>query len=132
MKYRHSIGCALSMCLIAAQAYATADENLNNCDKPIFSEFQPSPNKYNQSFNEFSLVASPNTLANSISVEVALGTGRLHFGQKDLVIMPRSNGYLEIKGRLNRPIEHGFAKITVTAKSSEGCAKSDGFFVRVH
>ena len=133
MKCRYKIlaAVALSISLNAAYAYNNTGAT-HSCDRPIFSEFQPSPNKYNQSFSEFSLVASANTTPTSINVEVSLGGPKIHFSPKELIITTRATGQFEVRGKLDRPVEHGFARVSVTAHSKPGCEKSDGFLVRIH
>jgi hypothetical protein len=133
MNYRAGFNYAvlLSLTLCAPAVYA-AHEETDNCEKPMFSEFKPSPNKYNQSFTDFSFLASGNTTSDTLSVDVTVGKSKFHFSAKDLTISLRSTGQLAVKGRLLRPVEHGFARVNMTAESVPGCVKSDGYFVRVH
>ena len=114
----------------SAYAY-NSGQSSGHCDKPIFSEFQPAANKYTQSLNEFSMVASANTVPSSIQVKVHYGDRELNFGPHDLEINVLKSGRLEISGKLDRPIEHGFARISVTGHSKPSCEKTDGILVRI-
>ena len=125
-------GLALLICgMPSAYAY-NSGQSSSHCDKPIFSEFQPAANKYTQSLTEFSMMASSNTVASSVHVKVSLGERVIEFGPHDLDIKTQKSGRLEISGKLERPIEHGFVRISVTAHSKPTCEKTDGFLVRIH
>lgn len=133
MTTRYTIVAAILFSLSANVVHAYgSNQSSSHCDKPIFSEFQPATNKYTQSFSEFSLLASSNTSPTSISVNVSAGDIKYHFTAKELQIKPSKNGHLEVKGKLVRPIEHGFARVSVTAHSKPGCDKTDGYLVRIH
>jgi hypothetical protein len=121
----------LSLGLSIAHAYG-GNQSSSHCEKPIFSEFQPATNKYTQSFIEFSFIASSNTTSSSINVNVSAGNINYHFTPKELQIMPRKSGQVEVKAKLPRAIEHGFARVSVTAHSKVGCEKTDGYLVRIH
>lgn len=103
----------------------------SSCDKPVFSEFQPAANKYTQSLSEFSMMASANTIPSSVHVTVSYGQTHFDFPAKELDITVQKSGRLEIRGKLERPLEHGFARISVTAHSKPACEKTDGFLVRI-
>lgn len=120
----------LSLPFDAAVAYG-ANSSSSSCDKPSFSEFQPSANKYLQNFREFSFVASSNTTPASIEVNISAGSMKEHLDAKQLEITPQKSGRLEVKGKLNKPFQHGFARISVTAHSKPGCEKTDGYLIRV-
>lgn len=113
-----------------AQAY-NSGQSSSHCDKPVFSEFQPAANKYTQSLSEFSMVASANTVPSSVHVKVHFADKEFNFGPHDLEITPQKSGRLEISGKLERPIEHGFVRISVTGHSKPTCEKTDGFLVRI-
>ena len=121
----------LSLSVNLAYAYGSGSSS-SHCDKPVFSDFKPSANKYLQSFDEFSVVASGNTAATSIVVDLGLGENKIHFGNHDLDITTRKTGQLDIKGRLERPISGGFVRFSVTAHSKPGCEKTDGILIRIH
>ncbi len=124
---------ALLLCLGCSSAYAyNSSQGSHSCDKPVYSDFQPSPSKYTQSFSEFSFVVSSNTNPHSIHVEISTGGGKIVFTPNDLVINNRANGQFEVRGRLDRAMEHGFARVNITAHSKPNCEKTDGFLVRVH
>jgi hypothetical protein len=114
-----------------AQAY-NSNQSSHSCDKPMYFDYQPSPSKYNQSFSEFSFVASSNTNPHSINVEISVGGGKILFTPQDLIITNRANGQFEVHGKLDRAMEHGFARINITSHSKPNCEKTDGFLVRVH
>ncbi len=120
----------LGMNMNTAYAYGSGSSS-NACHKPTFSEFQPAANKYLQSFREFSFVASSNTVANSIEVNISVGQNKHHFTAKELEITPRRSGQLEVSGKLDRPFQHGFVRISVKAHSKPGCEHSDGYLIRV-
>lgn len=115
----------------AALAYGSGQSS-QHCDKPVFSEFQPATNKYLQSFTEFSLTASSNTTPTSIEMNVSAGEIKYHFSGKELQITPQPSGRLSVAGKLPRPVEKGFARVSVTAHSKPGCEKTDGYLVRIH
>ncbi|NOV30413.1 hypothetical protein [Methylomonas sp. ZR1] len=121
----------LSLSGTAAHAYGSSQSS-QHCDKPVFSEFQPATNKYLQSFSEFSLMASANTTLTSVVVNVSAGETKYHFTPKQLQITQQPSGRLEIKGKVDRPIESGFARLSVTAHSKPGCEKTDGYLIRIH
>ena len=121
----------LSVCATAAQAYG-GGESSNHCDKPVFSDFQPAPNKYTQSFSEFSFIASANTTPTSIEVNISAGTAKYHFPAKELEITQQRSGRFEVKGKMERPLEHGFVRISASAHSKPSCTHTDGLLVRIH
>lgn len=132
MKHLLKTAAALILCLSVNTAYAYGgSSSSSSCEKPSFSEFQPSANKYLQNLREFSFVSSSNTTPSSIEVNVSAGQYKEHITAKQLEITPQSSGRLEVKGKLNQPFQHGFARISVTAHSKPGCDKTDGFLVRV-
>ena len=124
------IAAALSLPANTVFAYGSSSSS-SSCDKPTFSEFQPAANKYLQSFSEFSFVASSNTSPSSIKVNISAGSLKEQFDAKQLKIDPQGNGRLVVSGKLNRPFQHGFARISVTAHSKPGCEKTDGHLIRV-
>lgn len=113
-----------------AFAYGTGQSS-HSCEKPIFSAFQPAANKYLQSFNEFSFVTTGNTAPTSIAVSVSVVDNKFHFTHKDLVITTLKNGHLAVKGKLGKPVEHGFARIDFTAHIKPGCDKTEGYLIRI-
>jgi hypothetical protein len=124
---------ALSLMFSVNFAYAYGSgSSSTHCDKPVFSDFKPAANKYLQSFDEFSVVASGNTTATSIVVDLGLGENKIHFSNHDLEITTRKTGQHDIKGRLERPISGGFVRFSVTAHSKPGCEKTDGVLIRIH
>lgn len=132
MKHLLKTAAALILCLSVNTAYAYGgSSSSSSCEKPSFSEFQPSANKYLQNLREFSFVSSSNTTPSSIEVNVSAGQYKEHITAKQLEITPQPSGRLEVKGKLNQPFQHGFARISVTAHSKPGCDKTDGFLVRV-
>lgn len=133
MNVFRAIASILSLSLLSnvAFAYGSGNTATHGCHKPVFTEYQPATNKYTQSFREFSLVASSNTAPTSIEVNVSIGSAKFHFANKDLVIIPRMNGQYEVKGKLDRIVEHGFARISVSAHSRPECHHTDGYLVRI-
>jgi len=73
-------------------------------------------------------MASSNTVPSSVHVKVSFGDRVIEFGPHDLEIKTQKSGRLEISGKLERPLEHGFVRISVTAHSKPTCEKTDGFF----
>lgn len=115
----------------AAHAYGSSPSS-GHCEKPVFSEFQPATNKYLQSFNEFSFLASSNTTAKSIEISVSAGSIKYHLTYKDLEIDTQKSGRYEVSGKLPRPIEQGFARVSITAHSKPGCERTEGYLIRIH
>jgi len=133
MKPLYLIAATLLLCMNNATAYAYgSSSSSSSCHKPTFSEFQPATNKYLQTFRDFSFVASSNATASSVEVTISAGKIKYHFTAKDLQITPRKSGQLEVKGKLDRDFQHGFARISVTAHSKPGCEGTDGRLIRVH
>lgn len=120
----------LSLPLNSAYAYGSGPSS-TSCVKPSFSDFKPAANKYLQDFRAFSFSASSNTALNSIEVNFSAGPIKEHFSAKQLEITPEANGRITVKGKLNQPFQHGFARISVTAHSKPGCIKTDGFLIKV-
>lgn len=120
----------LTLSVNSAYAY-NKSAGSSHCDKPIFTDFQPAPNKYLQSFNEFSVLASANTTATSIEATVSSGPNKYHFTHKELKIEPQKNGRFEVSGKLSRPLEHGFARVSFTANSKPGCEHTEGYLLRI-
>jgi len=120
----------LSLPMDSVLAYGSSSSS-SNCDKPKYSEFKPNANTYLQSFREFSFVASSNTTANSIEVNISAGAFKEHFSAKELEITPQKSGRMEVKGKLNKPFQHGHARISVTAHSKPGCESTDGYLIKV-
>ena len=132
MKPHYLIAVTLLLCMNIETAYAYgSSSSSSSCHKPSFSEFQPAANKYLQSFREFSFVTSANTTASSVEVNISTGKIKHHFTAKELDITPRRSGQLEVKGKLDRDFQHGFARISVTAHSKPGCNNTDGYLIRV-
>lgn len=132
MKTLYIASIAILLCLQFETAFAYgSSSSSSSCKKPSFSEFKPAANKYLQSFREFSFTASANTSPNSIEVNISAGGIKEHFTAKQLEITPQTNGQLGVKGKLNKPFQHGFARISVTAHSKPGCDHSDGYLLRV-
>lgn len=129
--YRIGAALCLGLWVSASHAYGS-QQSAGHCEKPTFSDFQPAPNKYTQSFLEFSFVASSHTVPASISVNVSAGELKYQFTAKELQIKPRQNGQLEVRGKLPRPIEHGFARVSMTGHVKPGCDKTDGYLVRIY
>ncbi len=113
-----------------AHAYGN-DSSSKHCEKPMFTEFQPAANKYTQSFTEFSFTASANTTPSSIVVHVSAGNNKVDLDSKQLQITPLPGGRFEVKGKLNRPIEHGFVRVSATAHSKPGCDNTQGYLIRI-
>lgn len=128
--YLISAALLLNLNIDTASAYGSASSS-SSCHKPSFSEFTPAANKYLQSFREFSFVASSNTTPTSVEVNISTGQVKHHFSAKELQITSRKSGQLEVSGKLDRPFQHGFARISVTAHSKPGCEKTDGYLIRV-
>ncbi|TPQ29067.1 hypothetical protein ACH518_18690 [Methylomonas sp. HW2-6] len=123
---------ALLLSLGADSVYAYgSSQSSSHCDKPAFSEFQPAANKYLQTFQEFSLSASANTTPTSIVVHVSAGDIKYEYTAKELYISQHKSGRYEVRGKIDRPIEHGFVRISVTAHSKPSCEKTDGYLVRI-
>lgn len=102
-----------------------------HCDKPIFSDFQPAANKYLQSFDEFSFIASANTTATSLEASISAGPNHFHFSHKDLKIEPMKSGRYQVTGKIPRPFSHGFIRLDFTGHSKPGCVKHDGYLLRI-
>jgi len=122
----------LSLGFNTAHAYGGNHSTGSSCEKPIFSAFQPAVNKYLQSFTEFSFVTSANTVPTSIGVTISVGENKIHYSAKELQIKPLKNGHLVVKGKLDRPLEFGFARLSVTAHSKPGCETTEGYLIRIH
>ena len=131
-RYRIAIAVLLGLNVNVAYAYNSGQGASSSCVKPTYSEFQPAPNKYIQSFNEFSLQVSANTVPTSINVNVSSGNLKFHFTSKELQIAPLKNGHLEVKGKLNRPIEHGFVRVSITSHVKQGCDITEGYLLRIY
>ena len=121
----------LSLSVNNAHAY-NKNQGSSSCEKPIFSEYQPAGNKYTQSFGSFSFIASSNTAPGSITVNVSAGENKFHFDAKALEIVQEKSGKFKVNGKLLRPIEHGFARVSITAHSKPGCEHTDGYLIRIH
>ncbi|MGR9117067.1 MAG: hypothetical protein ACU85E_14995 [Gammaproteobacteria bacterium] len=133
MKPLFLVSVSLILCFSATAVFAYGSgSSSSSCHKPSFSEFNPSVNKYLQSFREFSFVASSNTVPTSIEVNISIGQVKHHFSAKELQISQKPSGQLEVSGKLDRPFQHGFVRINVTAHSKPGCALTDGRLIRVH
>lgn len=114
-----------------AMAYGNSSSG-HHCDKPRFSSFQPAPNKYTQSFNEFSFEASANTVPTSIVVTVSVNGKQRQWKANELEIDELRSGRLEVTGKIRPALEGGFARVSIVAHSKPGCEEHDGFLVRVH
>lgn len=132
MKPYYLIHVMLLLCLNADTVFAYgSSSSSSSCHKPRFSKFTPAANQELQSFSEFSFVASSNTVAASIEVNISAGGIKHHFSAKELEIIPKNSGQLEIKGKLDTPYEQGFARISVSAHSKPECKQTDGYLVKV-
>lgn len=133
MLSRFNITAGLLLCLGINTAYAySSNQGSHSCEKPIFSQFKPAVNKYTQSFSEFSFQTSANTVPTSINVNISVGTNKYHFTSKELDITTLNNGHLEVKGKMDRPVEHGFARLSVTAHIKPSCDVTDGILIRIY
>jgi len=126
----------LLLCLLVGSlpgqvlAYGSGSSSVR-CDKPEFSNFDPAANKYVQQFQDFSFVASANTTPASIEVNISAGTNKYHFNAKQLVITQQRSGRFEVSGKLDRPFQHGFVRLSVTAHTKPSCVHTDGYLIRV-
>lgn len=114
-----------------AHAYGNNPGSGHHCDKPQFSDFQPAANKYLQSFNEFSFIASANTAPTSLEATVSAAGSKFHFTHKDLKIEPMKSGRFEVTGRLPKPLGHGFIRLDYKAHSKPGCETTSGYLLRI-
>jgi hypothetical protein len=124
----------LSLNLNTAQAIGGEHSTGSSCVKPIFSQIQPALNKYLQSFSEFSFVTTENTSPTSIVVTVTFGESDIKyiFTSKELSIKALKNGHLIVKGKIDRPMEHGFVRLSMSAHSKPGCEHTEGYLLRVY
>jgi hypothetical protein len=132
--YSMAVAALLGLNLNVAQAYNGEHSTGSSCKKPIFSQFQPAVNKYLQSFSEFSFVVSDNTSPTSIVVNITFGESEVkyQYTSKQLSITPAKNGHLLVKGKIERPMEHGFVRISTTAHSKPGCEHTEGYLIRIY
>lgn len=121
----------LTMTVGSAHAYGNNAGTGHHCDKPQFSDFQPAANKYLQSFNEFSFIASSNTVPTSLEATISAAGSKFHFGHKDLRIEPMKSGRFEVTGRLPKPLGHGFIRLDFKAHSKPSCETSFGYLLRI-
>jgi hypothetical protein len=130
MKTLFRIGLILLSNLFLDTAYAYGSQGgAKACEKPSFSKFQPAPNAAVQSFSDFSFAASPNTSSASIVVTVSSGAIKHAFKHKDLQIAELKGGGLQVKGRLENPIDGGFVRLNIDAESKRGCKKAEGYLI---
>lgn len=117
----------------SAFAYGTS-KSTHSCDKPLFSAFQPAANKYLQSFSEFSFITTGNAVESSIAIHLSFNgsENKMEFDSKELQITKLKNGHLVIKGKLDKPFEHGFVRIDMYAHSKPGCETHEGYLARVY
>lgn len=120
----------LSLPMDYALAYGNSSSS-SSCAKPSYSEFNPTANESLQSLSEFSFVVSSNTTASSIEVNISAGSFKKHFSAKELDITQQRSGRLTVKGKLDKPLEQGYARISVTAHSKPGCEKTDGYLIKL-
>ena len=128
--YLTSVAMILSLQAHNVYAYGSSSSS-SSCDKPSFSEFQPAPNKYLQSFREFSFITSANTAPSSVEVSISFGEFKEHFTAKQLEITTQKSGRLEVSGKVDKPLEHGFVRVSIKAHSKPGCEKTDGYLLRI-
>ena len=123
-----------SLNLSTAQAMGGEHSTGESCEKPGFSKFQPPLNKYLQSFSDFSFIATANTAPSSIIVNVTFGESdiKYRFTEKELNITTLKNGHLVVKGKIDRPMEHGFVRISAYAHSKPGFEHTEGYLLRVY
>lgn len=121
----------LALSCNSAQAYGNSAGTGHHCDKPLFSDFQPAANKYLQSFNEFSFIASANTTPTSLEATVTAAGSKFHFSHKDLKIEPMKSGRFEVTGKLSKPLGHGFIRLDFKAHSKPGCETTSGYLLRI-
>lgn len=132
MKPCHLLSAMLLLCLNTDTVFAYgSSSSSSSCHKPRFSKFIPAANQELPSFSEFSFVASSNTVATSIEVNISAGESKHHFSAKELEIIPKNSGQLQINGKLDAPYEHGFVRISVTAHSKPGCKQTDGYLIKL-
>lgn len=106
----------------AAWAYGGGGGS-SGCPEPRFLE--PKPAGAVAALGEFGFVASDNTEIDSLTVQIN--------GQKvQPAIVKRRNGDFEVKAALPQPLTAaGKARIAVAAKSREGCAGFQAFYVEI-
>jgi len=131
MRYGKKIGWTFLLSLLSLNV-AYAETKHGSCEKMYFSSFQPAPNKYLQTFNEFSFETSANIVPASIVVNISFGEVGMHFDHNDLSVTTHRNGHTLVRGRLDRALEHGFARINITGHSKPGCEKTEGYLVRLY
>lgn len=116
------------ICLLqspGALAYGGGGSSSSSCQEPQFYEESPPGNAKIASLNEISLVASANT--DTASLELEVNGQRL---QPEL--SQRRSGEWLIKQRLPEAItQAGKVRITLTAKSKDGCSAFHPYYVEI-
>lgn len=119
----------LRIAVIAASLFANSawayggGGGSSGCEEPKFLE--PNPIGPVTALAEFGFVASDNTEIDSLTVEIN--------GQKiQPAVVKRRNGDFEVKAALPQAItEAGKARIAVAARSRDGCAGFQAYYVEI-
>ena len=104
-------------------AYGSSSSSKKTCNKPKFSEFVPVNNAQVTAKSAFSFIASANTNPDSIIVTVK--------DQPVAITVTSKNQGFQVEGTLPDTVKGTFARIGITADSSNQCKGSDGWLVNV-
>lgn len=115
---------ALMICGGAAWAYGGgSSSSAKACSKPKFSDFKPLNNALVGANSAFSFSASANTYPDTVKVNVK---GR----NVPVSIEPKATGF-RISGKLPEALHDTYARINITAESSNHCPGSGGWLLKI-
>ena len=102
---------------------SSSSSSKKTCNKPKFSEFVPVNNAQVAVKSAFSFIASANTNPESIIVTVK--------DQPVAITVTSKNQGFQVQGILPDTVKGTFARISITADSSNQCKGSDGWLVNI-
>jgi hypothetical protein len=106
-------------------AYGGSGGGAPPCQPPLFFEQAPADNTTVKSLDRFLFVASENTDAKTLKVAV-------NGEPVDLAVTVQRSGRLVVEGILKNPIaQPGKVRISLSAKSREGCNRTLVYSIRV-
>ncbi|MEE9354047.1 MAG: hypothetical protein V3U75_00500 [Methylococcaceae bacterium] len=96
----------------------------SSCPKPTFTNMTPPAKSVVTPGSEFSFTASKSTQIKTLQVTAK--------GEKvPVTSKPKKNGTFIVTGKLPSSITDGFARVSISAKSSATCQGTDGWLLQI-
>ena len=120
--YKLSMPLLLLLFADNAAAYGSSSST-KSCKKPSFSQFSPPASTSVKPGDEFSFIASANTLSGSIKVIIKKQPVKINISKKGT--------QHKVTGKLPETMKGSYARINITARTNTKCNGSDGWLLKI-